>query len=134
LCVDTIVCPSNRSIVRAIAATASSSALQCKSVFSSTSQVVTLSAHPFFFSLIRRICKKKKPTKLWGVYLSIFLRSIKMCKKSLSTPDVRLTSIQTMLRSNPFYVTSTKIVVVKVDSSVVNLMVPCQKKVEKKSA
>ena len=30
-----------------------------------------------------------------------------------------------------FYVTSTKIVAVKVDSSVVNLMVPCQKRVEK---
>ena len=44
---------------------------------------------------------------------------------------MRLTSIQTMLRSKPFYMTSTKVVVVKVDNSVVNLMEPCQKNVEK---
>jgi hypothetical protein len=79
--------------------------------------------------------KQISQRKLWGVSLSLlsFLRSIKKMKmcKILSTPDVRLTSnTKNAALKTHFYVTSTKIVAVKVDNSVVNLMVPCQKKVE----
>ena len=78
--------------------------------------------------------KQISQRKLWGVSLSLlsFLRSI---KKNENVQNPLNSSCASYKHTNNaalhFYVTSTKIVAIKVDNSVVNLMVPCQKRVEK---
>lgn len=137
-CVDTIVvvCPSNRSIVLAIAAAATSNSAfsRCSPVFfSSTAQVrvtfPSMSHFPPCFAPMNNKKKKEKrqeaKAKLWGISPSKAV--------SLSTPKCASSKHTTTLRSSRFYPDGCAKKIrdgVKV-GRVVNLMVPCREKVEK---
>jgi hypothetical protein len=127
------VCPSNRSIVRAIGATASNSArpMQVR-FFIYKSNCDFDPSHPsVFLSNTPNLKKKKKSQRNFGGYISPSFDQSKMCKNPPPLHICVLQAYKQCCAQTHFYVTSTKVVVVKVDNSVVNLMVPCQKDVEK---